>query len=126
MGYQGCIIAESLRDTSVLAYMEITETNVYPVTERNETPWLDQWTMYTVSVAAKHADSVAERVAAALETEHTGSWYADFKNDTHHYVIFSERVFKLDRTNKADRDKMNDYASSLGLPEHQMLRYSGT
>jgi hypothetical protein len=121
MNYEGCIIAESLRDTGVLSDVEITKTNVVPVTEQSETPWLEKWTMHIVSVPEDQAETVAQRISAAISTEHCTSWYADFGNDTHHYVIFAGRVFKLARDKAAEWDEMRAYAKSVGLPEHQML-----
>ncbi len=41
-------------------------------------------------------------------------------NEQFHYVVFSQKVFKLDRTNQQDYKKMKEYAISIGLPEHQL------
>jgi hypothetical protein len=121
MHYTGVIIEESLRDASVLGDIQIVETKVECVAERHETPWLAKWTLHTVAVPAHEAEGVANRLAKAIDTAHISSWYADFKNEAFHYVIFADRVFKLDNKKKADWDLMRAYALSVGLPPHQIL-----
>ncbi len=50
--YKGVVIEESIEDKSVLAYLRILSTEVEPVTEKNKTPWVKQWTMHTVEISA--------------------------------------------------------------------------
>jgi hypothetical protein len=123
MDFKGVIIEESLYDTSILDDLKIVDTRVEYVTDRHETPWLEKWTLHTVTVSMCEAEQIAERLAKALDVEHIGNWYADFKNDRFHYVIFPNKVFKLDRKEKADWDSMRIYALSTGLPEHQLLTF---
>jgi len=125
MDFKGVIIQESLHDTSILDSLKIVDTKVEDVTDKHETPWLEKWTLHTVTVPMCEAEKIAERLAKALDTEHSGNWYADFKNDQFHYVIFTEKVFKLDRNKKAEWESMRVYALSVGLPEHQVLTFEG-
>ena len=62
MDYEGIIIEESLEDTSVLDQVEVLSTDVQPVTGWHQTPWLTQWTLRKVRVAAVRAASLAEAV----------------------------------------------------------------
>ena len=93
---KGVIIEESLSDASVLKEVKILSTEVEPVTEEHKTPWIKQWTMHNVEIEADKADAVAEQLSRSLDNDH--SWYADFKNDTIHYIIFKNKVFKIDRS----------------------------
>ena len=118
MNYQGVIIEESLEDKGILMDMRILSTKVEPVTEEHETPWLKQWTLHTIEVPEGQADDLAERIIRALDSEH--SWYADFKNDAFHFIIFRDKVFKIDRRKKEQYDDAVKFGISLGIPDHQL------
>lgn len=114
----GVIIEESLADTSVLKDVKILSTEVEPVTEEHKTPWIQQWTMHNIEVNAEDVDRIAEKLSHSLDTEH--NWYADFKNDKIHYVIFRDKVFKIDRTKEEEYKKATEYGVSIGIPEYQV------
>ena len=118
MNYLGVIIEESLEDKSVLDDVKIVETEVEPVTEKHKTPWINQWTLHTVEIPKNQADSVAEKISQALDREH--SWYADFKNNPFHYIIFRDKAFKVDRSKKEQYDEVIIYGISLGIPDYQL------
>lgn len=119
MDYEGIIIEESLQDTSVLDAVDILDTRIAPITPEHRTPWLSQWTLHTVRVPEPRAHAVAEALSTALDPAHPGSWYADFKNESHHYVVFKDRVFFIDRRNAGQYAEAQQYGISRGLPEHQ-------
>jgi len=118
MTYKGVIIEESLENTSVLKDVAILETKIEKITEEHKTPWLKQWTLHTVEIPEKAADGVAEKLSKDLEKEH--NWYADYKNDTYHYIIYRGRVFKVDLGNPVLYEKAKQYGISLGIPEYQV------
>ncbi|MDO8470683.1 MAG: hypothetical protein Q7S63_01775 [bacterium] len=120
MSYRGVIVEESLEDSSILKDLKILETNVEEVTEKHQTPWLKQWTLHTVEVSEDKAAESAGRIGKSLDTKHGSSWYADFINDSHHYIIFPSKVFFVDRWNKEEYDKAREYGISIGIPEHQV------
>jgi len=90
--YRGIIIEESLEDRGVLHSFRVLETRIEAVTERHNTPWVRQWTLHTVEIPDEAAAAVAEKLRAALDPVHAGSWYADFKNEATHYIVFHNRV----------------------------------
>lgn len=118
MNYTGVVIEESLEDKSVLNDVKIVETEVEPVTEKHKTPWIKQWTLHTVEIRESLADSVAEKISQSLDHEH--SWYADFKNDSFHYVIFRDKFFKVDRSKREQYGDVTKYGISLGIPDYQL------
>ena len=120
MDYKGVIIEESLENKDVLKEVNILETEVKPVTDEHKTPWLKQWTLRTVEIPEDKAQTIAEKISQALDKEHGGSWYADFKNDTHHYIIFRGKIFRIDRESKEQYDEAKQYGISLGIPEYQV------
>lgn len=119
MNYKGVIIEESLENKDVLREVKILATKVEPVIEKHKTPWLKQWTLHTVEVAEDKAEEITEKISKSLDSQHGGSWYADFKNDKFHYVIFRNKVFKIDLSNPKYRDAM-EYGVKLGIPWYQL------
>lgn len=119
MTFNGVIIEESLTDKSVLNDVDIISTKVEPVTEHHKTPWVKQWTLHTVEISEDKAADVAEEISKALDKEH--DWYADFKTDTEHYVIYTGKVFHItDRTDKKQYDEATEYGISIGIPDYQV------
>jgi hypothetical protein len=117
--YEGVVIGESLETPEILDSVEILETSIEPVTAKHQTPWLRQWTLHTVRIPEAHAQSVAEAISNSIEREHANSWYADFRNEALHYVIFSGRIFLIDRRILAQYMEAQEYGISRGLPPHQ-------
>ncbi|KKU94047.1 MAG: hypothetical protein UY26_C0003G0197 [Candidatus Jorgensenbacteria bacterium GW2011_GWA1_48_13] len=118
MNYQGVIIEESLENKDVLKDVRVLGTKVEPVTENHKTPWIKQWTLHTVEIPENQAESIAEKLSWSLDSEH--NWYADFKNDDIHFIIFRGKVFKVDRTKKEEYDAATAYGISLGIPDYQL------
>jgi len=118
MNFQGVIIEESLEDKKVLGKIRILATKIEQVTEKHKTLWIKQWTLHTVEITENEADNVAEEISKSLDSKH--NWYADFKNETTHYIIFRNRVFKIDRTKKEQYDEATRYGISLGIPDYQV------
>ena len=118
MNFTGIIIEESLRDKNILKEMKILSTEVERVVGEHKTPWLKQWTMHSVEISESQADEVAKKISKALETKH--NWYADFKNDNTHYIIFRNKVFRVDRAKPEQYKKVTEYGVSLGIPDHQL------
>ena len=119
MNYEGEIIEESLRNPAIIKLLHITSARVEPVTAVHRTPWLKQWTLHTVSVPPAQAEALAEQLSHEIETSHQ-AWYIDFKNSTTHYIIFSDKVFKIDRRKAGQYQAATDYGLTLGIPPYQL------
>ena len=118
MNYTGVIIEESLENKDIFKNVKILETKVEEVTEEHKTPWVKQWTLHTVEILENQVQNIAEKISKALDSKH--NWYADFKTDTHHYIIFRDKVFFADRHSKKQYDEAKRYGISLGIPEYQV------
>jgi hypothetical protein len=116
--FNGVIIEESLKNKDVLQKVKIIKTEVEKVTEEHKTPWIKQWTLHTVEIFENQADKIAEEVSKSLDSEH--NWYADFKNDKFHYIIFRNKVFKVDRSKPEQYKKAVEYGLLLGIPDYQL------
>ena len=120
MQFRGVIIEESLRDKSVLSKVEIESSEVEKITEKHQTAWLKQWTLHIVLVDADKADVIAEELSKSFDYSHGSAWYADFKNDKTHYIVFKDKVFKIDRTKVEEYQAATDYGTSLCIPAYQV------
>lgn len=118
MDYKGTIIEESLENKDVLRDVKITKTEIEAVTEEHKTPWLKQWTLHSIEVPEDKAEEIAKKISENLDSMH--SWYADFRNSTHHFIIFKNKIFFIDRSSKEQYDAAKQYGLSLGIPEHQV------
>jgi len=118
MDFKGTIVEESLKDKSILADLKVLDTSVEVVNDEDQTPWLKQWTKLIVEVPEEQAQAMAEKLTRALEDEH--AWYADFKNDKRHYIIFKDKFFDVDRAQTDGYAAAKAYGLSLGIPEQQL------
>jgi len=118
MNYKGVIIEESLENKDVLKDVAILSTKVEEVTEKHKTPWIKQWTLHAVEVLEEKADRVVEMLAKDLEKQHM--WYADFKNDRYHYIVYPNKVFEVDLQNPALYKEASKYGISIGIPDYQV------
>ena len=116
--YVGVVIEESLESKEILKKIKILKTRVEQVTEKHKTPWLKKWTLHTVKIPENEADKIAQDISKCLDSKH--SWYADFKNEKYHYIIFKDKIFFIDRKSKGQDDKAKEYGISLGIPPYQV------
>ena len=116
--FVGVIIEESLEKKEVLKKVKILKTKIEKVTPQHQTPWLKRWTLHTVKIPDNQADAMATELSTSLDSQH--SWYADFKNDRFHYIIFRNKVFKVDRSKPEKYNDVTQYGLTLGIPEHQL------
>lgn len=119
--YSGCIIEESLTNKDVLKEFIITRTNVEKVTEESNTPDLDVWTMHIVEIAENKIESIVPLLSKSIDgSRKNGGWYTDLKSDDWHYIIFSGKVFKVDRSSGEQYEQAKEYGMSIGIPEYQL------
>lgn len=120
MNYFGTIIEESLSDASILEGVKILSTKVEPITPRHQTPWLKQWTLHKVEVEESKAREFAQKASLYLDYSHKGAWYADFRNDLQHYIIFKDKIFLVQKGDREGYEQAKQYGLDLGIPQHQM------
>ena len=116
--FNGVIIEESLESKDVLRKVKILKTDIEPVTEGHKTPWVKQWTLHNVEILENQSDDIAGKISETLDPEH--NWYADFKNNEFHYIVFRNKVFKIDRSKPEQYGEATKYGVSLGIPDYQL------
>lgn len=116
--FKGVIIEESLEKKDILQKVKILKTKIEKVTPKHNTPYLQQWTLHTIEIPQKKAKEVAKELSKFLDSQHN-DWYADFKNEQWHYIIFRGKIFKIDRSKLEQYKKVVEYGLSLGIPKYQ-------
>lgn len=119
MNYKGVIIEESLGNKLVLRKLKIIKTKVEPITLEHITPWLKQWTLHTVEIPEQDSEIIARKISESFDLEHP-NWYADYKNDKYHFIIFAGKIFKVDLQNPILYKNATEYGISIGIPEYQV------
>lgn len=61
---------------------------------------------------------MAEKLSQSMGIEH--SWYADFKNEKFHYIIFRDKVFRVDMGSPKECRPVVEQGLSLGIPDYQL------
>lgn len=120
MNYKGVIIEESLTDNSVLDKVRVIKTRIEKVTDKHKTPWIEKWTLRTVEIPEREADNVAKLLSESIDVTHESSWYVDFKNNRNHYIVFRDKVFKIDILKPFQYKEARDFGIRMGIPEYQM------
>lgn len=124
MDYTGTIIGESLLDLSVLSRLKILSEKVELITPRHQTPWVKQWTLYKVEVPENFIDEIANSISADLDYTHKGAWFVHFRNNQWDYIIFKDKIFKIDAQNHQEQYiEAKRYGLNLGIPEYQMINF---
>jgi len=116
--FTGVIIEESLENKDILKKVKIISTEIEKVTPEHKTPWIKQWTLHTVEIPEEKADGIAKSVSLSLDSHH--EWYADFKNEKCHYIIFRNKIFKVNRSKPKQYQAVTKYGLTLGIPDYQL------
>ena len=119
MDYKGVIIEESLEDKTVLDTVSIVSTKVEKVTSKHKTPWLSQWTLHTIEIPEENVNQIAKQISHVFDKKHL-CWYADFKNNKYHYIVYPNKFFKVNLQNPILYKDAKEYGISIGIPEYQV------
>jgi len=113
--FTGLLLKESLADESVLDMLRVTKTEVWDV--QNAVDWQPRrWTAVTFEGDDDQADAMAGRLSRAMKP----AWYANFSTETHAYVVFAGKIFKVLRGDRQARADAQQYALSVGVPASQV------
>jgi hypothetical protein len=114
--FKGLLLRESLADTGVLEKVNVTKVETWEPGELR-LPAGPIWTATYFEGDDFEADAAADLISHAM---HESFWYANIHLPVAEIVIFSGRVFRYVRGDAEARKAPEDYARSLGVPEHQI------
>jgi len=80
--------------------------------------------LQTVIIPEDKIEDYTKKLSELIDKEHINSWYCDFRNTKYHYVIFSDKVYKLDRTKKQEYINMRNHGIKIGIPEQQLPTFN--
>jgi hypothetical protein len=117
--YSGALLSESLRPGAVLDGIPLTVTKIYRAALGNaEAGQPELWTVIEFEVSVDRACELAESLSRLLLAD--GGWYCDFRSADEVFVVFSGRIFRYPRGDRAGRARVEEYGRSAGVPEAQL------
>lgn len=99
--YSGCIIKESLKDLSILDEFDIIDNNVC-----------------IVEIDESKVDEILPRLQNAMVDDKV--WYCDLKCNDYHYIIYNDKIFKVNRDYGEQYEEVKKYGLDRGIPEEQL------
>ena len=118
--YSGVVITQSLKPGTELTGVPLVVDRLVTFDKADAAE--DQptrWTMIFFRVDDADAERLASWFADSLISE-PGVWYADFRNDAEHFVIFPGRIFRYRLDDRDGRQQAVDHGRRLGVPETQL------
>jgi len=117
---KGTLHAESLKIGAELsvAGLRLTRVSRRDVSASVSAVQPPVWTFLEFEADDAVAGPLAESLARSLLAE--GGWYADFRADDDHVVVFAGKVFRYQRGDQDGRAGAIDYDRAMGVPEHQL------
>lgn len=100
MKYSGCIIEESLKDKSILDEFDIVEA-------REDS--------YIVETDESKVEEMVLKLQNAMVSEK--GWYCDLKNYDYHYIIYNDKIFKVNRDFGEQYEGAKAYGLKRGIRE---------
>lgn len=104
--YTGCIIEESLKDKTILNEFNILETRE------------DDGVSYIVEIEDSKVEEILPKLKKSMVDEPI--WYIDLKNYDYHYIIFNDKIFKVDRDYPEQYEKTKEYGLKRGILEEYL------
>lgn len=116
MTFTGLLLQECLADRAVLDRLNVTKVETWKVGDAG-LPGPPVWTATHFEGDEPDADKTAEAISAAMVNSY---WYANIHCSKDEIVIFADRVFRYPRGDAEARRAPEEYARSIGVPEHQI------
>lgn len=106
MKYSGCIIEESLKETSIIKEFKIVE-------EIN-----DDGIMWIVEIDECKIADILPRLQKSMVDEPV--WYCDLKCEDYHYIIFNDKIFKVNRDYPEQYEEARNYGLKRGILDENL------
>lgn len=116
MRFTGLLLKESLADETILDRLSVTKVETWELGDRGA-PGPPVWTAMSFEGDEENADETARMISDAM---HESFWYANIHCRVDEIVIFAGKIFRYVRGDAEARKAPEDYARSIGVPEHQL------
>jgi hypothetical protein len=117
--YKGVLLGESLRPDALLEGVVLEVSKIYRRLAGDvEAGQPELWTFFEFEVPAEAVEELAKRLSRALKAK--GGWYCDFHSDDEMFVVFAGRIFRYPRGDRSERERVEEYGRSVGVPETQL------
>jgi hypothetical protein len=112
--FDGCVIAESLRDPTLVDELRVWRTWVSPkAVLSDDRGTLARWHVRWVTCSAADIDRVQRQLKP-------WRWYAHFWRGTEMVVVYSDARFHVDRFDRSTWTPAIDHGKAKGIPEEQL------
>jgi hypothetical protein len=116
---KGTLIGESVRVGATLEGVALHVEKIFRVAVGDEPAGQPKlWTFIEFEVPDDDAPALADALSQVLEVEL--GWYCDFRTEAETFVVFSGRVFRYPRGDRAARAEVEGFARSRGVPDSQL------
>lgn len=75
------------------------------------------WTLIEFEAPASSSDALASELASSLLSP---GWYANWTSDAEATVVFTGKIFRYPRGDRAGREEAEAHGRSVGVPEAQL------
>ncbi|HEU5267681.1 MAG TPA: hypothetical protein VFU35_13320 [Jatrophihabitans sp.] len=118
--YRGTLLAESLRlgVDLVVPGLRMTRCGRHDVSASATLTQPKTWTFIHFEVDDDRVDELAASLSSTLLSD--DGWYADFRSDREHFVVFAGKIFRYPKGDTAARDQVIRYGRDAGTPAHQL------
>lgn len=106
MKYSGCIIDESIKDKSVI--------NEFKIVEKID----DDGIMWLVEIDEDKINYILPKLQASMVD--SPIWYCDLKCEDWHYIIFNDKIFRVNRDCPEQYEETRQYGLNRGIPDEQL------
>jgi len=72
-----------------------------------------------VEIPEDEAQFFANEISQLFDKEHP-DWYVDYKNDKYHFIIYADKILKVDLQNPESYNDVKLYGLSIGIPDYQL------
>jgi hypothetical protein len=118
--FRGRLLAESLRLNTdlVVPDLRLARIGQHDVSNSAVDTQPTIWTFVDFELPDHRADELASLLAEVLRPD--GGWYADYRSETEHVVVFAGKAFRYSKGDRTALQEAQQHGRSVGIPDHQL------
>jgi hypothetical protein len=115
--FSGVIIQESLKNKRILRFVRILKKELADGLDPELHGGFSTWNLLHVEFFRTELDKIIEILQLDLAAK---DWYADFRGNKEHYIVFKGKSFKCEIGNKDSYEKAVEYGLEMEIPKKQL------